>query len=343
MKKAILILLLASNLSLAMGSRVPLSPLPPKRTVSLEQEEITEGRMPRRTPQTIPAGKTSPLTPRRTASLEGEQITEGRVSRISPATKQEFIKMQSAKKTMQPVTPMKSLAKKALSPDEQEKLQEELRRALYPINIASAKQALDKGANPNLPEHNSLLAEAVSDSVSPGADEESIQLLQLLLDKKYNANINQRDSRGMSLLIVATSKARNNPKQITAVIKLLMQNGPDLQVRDEKGNTALDYAVSRGFPQEITDLLKKSGAQFSDLDINESIKEAIQKLSAKQREILQRNSISLEEFANILKNFEAGDRLLGKQARTKEEFISRADANFNELIRLYLSGGARRR
>jgi ankyrin repeat protein len=71
------------------------------------------------------------------------------------------------------------------------------------------------------------------------------ELIKTLLDA--GANVNGKDVRGMTPLMLALANDHQDP----AVIRLLLSQGADPQLKDEVGNTAVDWARRAGEPEGL--------------------------------------------------------------------------------------------
>jgi len=69
------------------------------------------------------------------------------------------------------------------------------------------------------------------------------------------ANVNARDRYGWTALMWAVFKGYKE------IVKLLLENGADVNVRDFFGNTALKFASMKIGCEEIVELLKSYGAK----------------------------------------------------------------------------------
>lgn len=78
------------------------------------------------------------------------------------------------------------------------------------------------------------------------------ELIQTLLDA--GANVNAKDVRGMTPLMLAVATDHQDP----AVIRLLLSRGADPQMKDESGFSAMDWARRAGQPKGM-ELLKVEG------------------------------------------------------------------------------------
>lgn len=67
-------------------------------------------------------------------------------------------------------------------------------------------------------------------------------------------NINQKDEKGNTLLILATLHGHN------AIVKNLLEKGAEINEKNNKGNTALHYAISQKY-FSLADILTKFGAK----------------------------------------------------------------------------------
>ena len=67
-------------------------------------------------------------------------------------------------------------------------------------------------------------------------------------------NINQKDEKGNTLLILASLHGHNS------IVKNLLEKGADINEKNDKGNTALHYAISQKY-FSLADILTKFGAK----------------------------------------------------------------------------------
>ena len=79
------------------------------------------------------------------------------------------------------------------------------------------------------------------------------EMVRLLLDRGANPNV--QNSEGDTPLICATKYAGGH----AATVKLLVEGGTDLMIKDNDGKTALDYAKAKG-QQKAVALLERSGS-----------------------------------------------------------------------------------
>jgi len=84
----------------------------------------------------------------------------------------------------------------------------------------------------------------------------NLQAMGILL--KAGADINAQDSLGQTPLMLAIENPLSEPDDVSTVLSA----GPDLEITDEEGNTALHYAVKKG-SKKIIRLLVEAGADIS--------------------------------------------------------------------------------
>ncbi len=82
------------------------------------------------------------------------------------------------------------------------------------------------------------------------------ELIKTLLDA--GANVNAKDVRGMTPLMLAVANDHQDP----AVIRLLISHGADAQIKDDIGKSTADWACIAGMPEGIK--LLKAQASTSD-------------------------------------------------------------------------------
>jgi ankyrin repeat protein/cytochrome c551/c552 len=73
---------------------------------------------------------------------------------------------------------------------------------------------------------------------------------------KAGAEVNCRDSRGLTPLMFSVATEYQSPE----IVKALLQAGADVNARDNTGETALDWAQKFGYPEAIA-ALRKAGAK----------------------------------------------------------------------------------
>jgi hypothetical protein len=83
---------------------------------------------------------------------------------------------------------------------------------------------------------------------------ETLLFNQYFIKNIRNIDINSKDENGNSFLILSIKEGMNN------IIKLLLENGIDVNIKNNSGNTALHYALS-GKNFEVADALKLYGAK----------------------------------------------------------------------------------
>ncbi len=89
-------------------------------------------------------------------------------------------------------------------------------------------------------------------ALNNAAVENQVDAMRVLLDRGADPNV--QNSQGDTPLICATKYAGGK----AATVKMLVEAGTDLAVKDDKGNTALDYAKAKE-QQEAVALLEQAG------------------------------------------------------------------------------------
>lgn len=111
------------------------------------------------------------------------------------------------------------------------------------------------------------------------------ELLKLLIDA--GANVNARDARGMTPLMLAIATDRPDPR----IIRLLLEKGADLSIRSKRGETALDWANKFRNPEVFAALgMNTAGistakpvvaiAQGSGTDVKASVEKSLSLLQS---------------------------------------------------------------
>ncbi|EPS41124.1 hypothetical protein H072_4992 [Dactylellina haptotyla CBS 200.50] len=104
--------------------------------------------------------------------------------------------------------------------------------------VLVARKLLEAGANPNAEDSNSIapLAEAVKNRNKEG--------IELLLDPKYEVNINDEDNTGKTALFRLVS-ILYDPDQDTAILlmNILLKHGADITIKDKEMRTPLMSAI----------------------------------------------------------------------------------------------------
>jgi len=113
-------------------------------------------------------------------------------------------------------------------------------------NTAKVNALLDSGVDVNGRTSNGSYA------LNNAAVENEIEIMRTLLDRGADPNV--QNSQGDTPLICATKYAGGE----AATVKMLVEAGTDLAVKDDKGNTALDYAKAKEQEDAIA-LLEQSG------------------------------------------------------------------------------------
>lgn len=81
----------------------------------------------------------------------------------------------------------------------------------------------------------------------PAAEKGHIENVRLLLDDG-RANINFQNNYGYTALIEAVA-LKDGSAKYQEIVRLLLERGADQSIRDNTGQTAMDYAGNRGFTQ----------------------------------------------------------------------------------------------
>lgn len=83
-------------------------------------------------------------------------------------------------------------------------------------------------------------------ALNAAAVENETEVIRILLD--HGANPNVQNSQGDTPLICATKYAGGK----AGTVEMLVKAGTDLGIRDNKGNTALDYAKAKGQREAVS-------------------------------------------------------------------------------------------
>jgi ankyrin repeat protein len=111
---------------------------------------------------------------------------------------------------------------------------DDLYRAAGDGDAGKVSRLLDSGIDVNARSSNGSYA------LNNAAVENHVDVVRLLLDRGADPNV--RNSQGDTPLICATKYAGGKAETVDVLVKA----GTDLAVRDDKGNTALDYARAKG-------------------------------------------------------------------------------------------------
>lgn len=125
--------------------------------------------------------------------------------------------------------------------------------AAFHANLSAVRLLLDKGADVNVANvsglrvKNGLVALSRMTALM-SAPESSPEVMEALL--KAGANVNARDVRGMTPLMLAVATDSPNPR----IVRMLLDRGADADVKSTDGERALDWAKKFNQP-EILGLL----------------------------------------------------------------------------------------
>jgi ankyrin repeat protein len=133
-------------------------------------------------------------------------------------------------------------------------------------NLAAVKMLLAKGAKVNAVSAAKSSGEVKNGPINLGKFTPLIlastygppELVKMLLDA--GADVNVKDIRGMTPLMLAVSSDRQNP----AIVHMLLARGADLSAKDELGQSALDSAHKNGGAAGIRALNGKSTEKPTD-------------------------------------------------------------------------------
>jgi ankyrin repeat protein len=112
-------------------------------------------------------------------------------------------------------------------------------------DAARVADLLDTGVDVNARTSNGSYA------LNNAAVENQVEVMRILLERGADPNV--QNSQGDTPLICATKFSGGRP----ATVKMLVEAGTDLALRDDKGRTALDYAKAKD-QQDAIALLEKS-------------------------------------------------------------------------------------
>ena len=128
-------------------------------------------------------------------------------------------------------------------------------------NLKGVESALVKGANINFKDEHGKPALIIASSVDEETEtvpKGSFDLVNLLLrygrEGRYRIKIDARDNKGNTALIMA---ARNGQSRI---VKLLIDNGANVNAKNNEGYTALMRADKHGY-DDTGDILRDNGAR----------------------------------------------------------------------------------
>jgi len=130
-----------------------------------------------------------------------------------------------------------------------------LAKGVVKQDLGEIKRLLDKGANPN------TIDEKGWRVLSQAANLPSTDVVQLLLTA--GANVNATDKDGTTPLMHAACADRRFKETVEAYrlrnLNVLLQNGADVNTKNNRGLSALHYAARLGVPS-VNKLLLEAGA-----------------------------------------------------------------------------------
>lgn len=137
-----------------------------------------------------------------------------------------------------------------------------LMRAVKSNDVEAIKLLLDAGADASLGMKNGSNAVLILAGARPGPGQSSADNLiaQLRLLAKHGANVNVANNRGDTALITAARQGSN------AMVRALIELGADVNATDKAGKTALDLVTQAG-PNKHDDtaaILREFGAKTTD-------------------------------------------------------------------------------
>jgi hypothetical protein len=120
--------------------------------------------------------------------------------------------------------------------------------ALWKEDLATVKDLLEKGANPN---------GQTGDGTKPlliAAKKRNPDLIRMLIEN--GAEVNGRDRNGMTALMAASTMG------LSQNVQVFMEAGADVNAKDHRGNTALIWAALHGYPP-VVEILLANGADVN--------------------------------------------------------------------------------
>ncbi|MGB6064045.1 MAG: ankyrin repeat domain-containing protein [Desulfomonilaceae bacterium] len=124
----------------------------------------------------------------------------------------------------------------------------ELREAVGRRDIALIKTMLDLGHDVNAKcGHDTALMRA--------AFSNDAEIVKLLLDRKADPNIQSTDHIGNTALMTSLHVGRIDFKRGLPVVKMLLDAGVDINIKNKNGKSAVQMAVSNQCAKEVRDLV----------------------------------------------------------------------------------------
>jgi len=137
-----------------------------------------------------------------------------------------------------------------------------LQNAVYNGNVEAVKLLLSKHANVNASSSHDKLFQVKNgpimlggwSALHMGAAYGPREIVKMLLDA--GADVNAKDVRGMTPLMLAVATDRQDPE----IIRMILAKGPDVNVASKMGETALDWAQKVGGKDGVA-MVEKAGGK----------------------------------------------------------------------------------
>lgn len=118
-------------------------------------------------------------------------------------------------------------------------------------DVTKVEQLLDTGLNPNGRQGRPPLCSAAFD-----ASQKTLDVMEILLEK--GADPNRQDDMGYTSLMRLAMQPPHRNGVVEEMIRLLLKNGADVNVRSKDGKTALQLAFEYHAPKTVVDLLTEA-------------------------------------------------------------------------------------